>query len=49
MAALRAFRPLVRQAPQIVSRTTTKRFLNADTAPELYVAHARVTGGRAEG
>lgn len=51
MASARVFQPMLRQAPRLASRTTarpvlSKRFLNTDTAPTLYSAHAKVVGAR---
>ena len=49
--ASRVLQPILRQAPRLATRTTTrpalsKRFLNTDTAPTLYSAHAKVVGAR---
>ena len=49
--ASRSLQPILRQAPRLATRTTTrpalsKRFLNTETAPTLYSAHARVVGAR---
>ena len=50
MSSLRAaFQPLVRQAPRLALRRTplvARRFLNTETAPVLYSAHAKVVGAR---
>lgn len=49
MAALRLVRPAARQlsTPRITNLATpTRRFLNTDTAPTLYSAHAKVVGAR---
>ncbi|EME87623.1 uncharacterized protein MYCFIDRAFT_54770 [Pseudocercospora fijiensis CIRAD86] len=48
MASVRAFRPLLRPAPRIAARATQQqaRFLNWETSPPFYTAHASVTGGR---
>eukprot|EP00249_Psilotum_nudum_P028773 c38612_g1_i1 orf=56-223(+) len=46
MASFRTLQPLTRQAPRLLSRSATRRFLNTDTAPILYSAHANVTGAR---
>lgn len=51
MASARVFQPMLRQAPRLATRTVarpalSKRFLNTDTAPILYSAHANVVGAR---
>ncbi|KAK5945194.1 hypothetical protein PMZ80_002398 [Knufia obscura] len=51
MASLRAFQPLARQAlaPRSLPRTlrfASRRYLNTETAPTLYSAHAKVVGAR---
>ncbi|KAF7193980.1 Organic hydroperoxide resistance protein [Pseudocercospora fuligena] len=48
MASVRAFRPLLRPAPQIAARATQQqaRFLSWESSPPFYTAHASVTGGR---
>ncbi|KAK5184050.1 hypothetical protein LTR44_003556 [Exophiala sp. CCFEE 6388] len=52
MASLRAFTPLARQATRISTGRTVgvacagRRFVNTDTAPVLYSAHAKVVGAR---
>ncbi|KAI0420793.1 OsmC/Ohr family [Xylaria grammica] len=51
MASVRSLRPLLttaRRAPRILAaeRGIGRRFLNTDTAPVLYSAHARVQGAR---
>ncbi|KAJ9653683.1 hypothetical protein H2198_007140 [Neophaeococcomyces mojaviensis] len=50
MAALRTLQPLARQAPRLASTArapmVARRFLNTDTAPVLYSAHAKVVGAR---
>lgn len=49
MSSLRAFTPILRNASRInsnVLRTPARRFLNTETAPVLYSAHAKVVGAR---
>lgn len=46
MASFRTLTPIVRQAPRALVRPTTRRFLNTETAPSLYAAHAKVVGAR---
>jgi Ohr subfamily peroxiredoxin len=50
MGSLRVLRPLARQIPSITAprlwQPAARRFLNTDTAPVLYSAHAKVVGAR---
>lgn len=49
MASLRSLQPLVRQAPRALprfARPVSRRYLNTETAPTLYSAHAKVVGAR---
>ena len=47
MASLRSFQPLARHALQATRPSLPiRRFLNTDTAPILYSAHAKVVGAR---
>lgn len=44
---IRAFQPILRSAPRFAVRSSQQvRFLNKDTSPSLYAAHAAVTGAR---
>ncbi|ATY59347.1 OsmC family protein [Cordyceps militaris] len=45
MYTSQVIRPLLRQAPRAISHAP-RRFLNTDTAPVLYSAHARTIGAR---
>lgn len=49
MASFRVFQPLARHTPRALSQATRaapRRFVNTDTAPTLYAAHAKVVGAR---
>ncbi|CEI65612.1 hypothetical protein FVEN_g8869 [Fusarium venenatum] len=49
MSALRAYQPLFRRAAQRTAptiNTTTRRFLNVESAPTLYSARAKAIGAR---
>ncbi|CAJ2505175.1 Uu.00g125690.m01.CDS01 [Anthostomella pinea] len=51
MASLRAVQPLARRAPALFAsragiQSAGRRFLNTDSAPVLYSAHAKVVGAR---
>lgn len=47
MSFTRAFTPVLRNASRSTAlRATTRRFLNTETAPVLYSAHAKVFGAR---
>ncbi|KAI1333881.1 OsmC/Ohr family [Xylariaceae sp. FL0016] len=49
MASLRSLQSLARQTVRVAPRATKpagRRFLNTDTAPILYSAHAKVVGAR---
>ncbi|CAF3605000.1 hypothetical protein SNK03_002043 [Fusarium graminearum] len=49
MSALRAYQPLLRRAAQRTTptiNTTTRRFLNTESAPILYSARAKAVGAR---
>lgn len=47
--ASRTFTPVLRNAMRVSPRTVSavsRRFLNTETAPSLYSAHAKVVGAR---
>ncbi|KAJ4018779.1 hypothetical protein NW752_005907 [Fusarium irregulare] len=46
MSALRFSQPLLRRAALRTANTTTRRFLNTESAPTLYSAHAKAIGAR---